>query len=691
MDAASPSIIRLLLADIRLLLAGLIVSAVCPGPLAADDKSHEQHELHFVREVLPVLRTRCIACHGGDPDDVRGNFGLLNREQLVRGGDSGSPAVLLDAPDESPLLLSIQRNSDDWSAMPPKENDQLSETQINAIRQWIHDGAVWPADDVIAAIEARQRPLAQGMVQLAISGGLTADWNHRTYRAEDLWAWQPLRSSADTLQKVMRQTANIRTDDTIPTDNTGGPDTFIDAILDQSGIQPAAAAERYALLRRATFDLLGLPPTPAEMDDFVNDPAPLEQAFAVVVERLLASPHYGEHWGQHWLDVVRYADSSGFANDYERGNAWRYRDYVVRSFNADKPYDQWILEQIAGDEIAELRQNQSLLEAHRFLQTPDDELIIAAGFLRMGPWELTGMEVEKIARQRFLDDVTDSVGQVFLGHLLQCARCHDHKFDPVPTRDYYAIQAAFATTQLTEREAGFLPNENTAGFDERRYLLQRRKYYEQILTELDRQSTAAARQWLVEQDFPTTEFDQVIAEFPADHPDYDQIRSRLRKRGIDESQIPPRHAGFEPRDFGMERVARKGIERLAWRLDRYEPRAHSVYSGPTPVLHRVNAPLAMPANRHNTGELEATAILAGGDPFSPTDPVSPGVLSSVTLTAFPGTPAQGHPATESVTSESAERPPLVGRRLELARWIASPGNPLTPRVMANRIWQWHFG
>ena len=162
----------------------------------------------------------------------------------------------------------------------------------------------------------------------------------------------------------------------------------------------------------------------------------------------MASPHYGERWAQHWLDVVRYADSSGYANDYERGNAWRYRDYVVRSLNADKPYDQFILEQLAGDQWK-----------------PDDpEMLIAVGFLRMGPWELTGMEVAAVARQRYLDDVTDAVGQVFLGHMLQCARCHDHKFDPVPTGDYYSLQAFFATTQLAERRTPFLSVENTQGF-----------------------------------------------------------------------------------------------------------------------------------------------------------------------------------------------------------------------------------
>ena len=206
-------------------------------------------------------------------------------------------------------------------------------------------------------------------------------------------------------------------------------------LIEQSlpdGLTLARRADRRTLIRRATFDLTGLPPLPQEVEAFVNDSRSDKKAFSQVVDRLLASPHYGERMAQHWLDVVRYADSSGFANDFERGNAWRYRDDVVRSFNTDKRYDQFVREQIAGDE----------------LNSNDPEMIVATGFLRMGPWELTGMEVAKVARQRFLDDVTNSVGETFLAHSLQCARCHDHKFDPVPTQDYYSIQAVFSTTQM---------------------------------------------------------------------------------------------------------------------------------------------------------------------------------------------------------------------------------------------------
>ncbi|MHC4880081.1 MAG: DUF1553 domain-containing protein, partial [Planctomycetota bacterium] len=319
----------------------------------------------------------------------------------------------------------------------------------------------------------------------------------------------------------------------------------------------------------------------------------------------------------------------------------------------------------------------------------DPEMLVAVGFLRMGPWELTGMEVAKVARQRFLDDVTDSVGQVFLGHLLQCARCHDHKFDPVPTRDYYSIQAAFATTQIAERSAAFLPKENTEGFEEeKKYLQQRQRFNQTTLREVNSKRTvAAAREWLRENNRDSAPFEDVVAELQKKRQEkpvgLDQVRTRMQQKKIDASLIPPRHSGFEPRDFGIERIGRKGNQRLQWRFDRYEPIALSVYSGRTPQLKGVYAPLRMPANRMNAGELEQTSILSIGNPFAPLEPVSPGTLSVVSLRDVDNeTPA---------TDANAVEAPIVGRRLELAEWITSPENPLTARVMVNRIWQWHFG
>jgi len=250
-----------------------------------------------------------------------------------------------------------------------------------------------------------------------------------------------------------------------------GVDAFVLQKLNEKAIKPAPAADRATLIRRATFDLHGLPPTPEEVVAFARDPAPTAKAFEKVVERLLGSPRYGERWGRHWLDVVRYADTAGGSNDYERPNAWRYRDYVISSFNEDKPYDRFILEQIAGDE----------------LDSNNAENLIATGFLRMGPWEHTSMSVEAVTRQEWLDDVTQSTVTAFLGLTMGCAKCHDHKFDPIPAKDYYGVQAVFATTYFEERPAPFLPYENISRAEASRAQLQlklecaERKYDETAL------------------------------------------------------------------------------------------------------------------------------------------------------------------------------------------------------------------
>jgi hypothetical protein len=585
----------------------------------------------FLNRVGPVLKEKCLGCHGGDPKKVRGGLDLTSREATLRGGESGEPAVVAGRPADSPLYLAVTRE-DPSLAMPPKENDKLAAEDVEAIRTWIEGGAPWPS-----AGKAPRRPAAgiwdaKDGVTVATSGGLSPEWTGRKYKPENLWAYRPIRRPAVPAVEG-RPTNPI--------------DAFLVAKLDQPGLQPAPEADRRTLIRRATFDLTGLPPSPEEVAAFLVDPDPDDRAFARVVDRLLASPHYGEQWGRHWLDATRYADSSGFANDFERGNAWRYRDYVVRSFNADKPYDRFVREQLAGDEI-----------------DPDDpEMLVAAGFLRMGPWELTGMEVAKVARQKFLDDATDVVGQVFLGHTLQCARCHDHKFDPVPTRDYYAIQAVFATTQLSERPAPFLPAENTAGFEEKHYLEARKARFEAILAEIDAKEEAAARAWCAERGLPYV------------------ARVKGLRQGIAEDRLPPKQIGLAPRDFGLERIGRKGLERLKWEFDRYEPVALSVYSGRTPAIKAIMTPLRMPADRMNAGELEASHILTGGDPYSPGDPVRPGVLSAVA--GLYGGSDEGEPV---VIPETIE-----GRRKALADWIADPRNPLTPRVMVNRLWLGHFG
>ncbi|HVJ69301.1 MAG TPA: DUF1549 domain-containing protein, partial [Caulifigura sp.] len=284
-------------------------------------RADEAADVHFVRRVIPVLREKCVACHGQDTDDIKAGLALTTRAGLLKGGESGEASIDLKSPEASPLLLSISRQSDDWSAMPPKDNDRLSPEQIAAFKVWIASGAPWPDANRIRDIEKQYAETwaAEDGILVKTSGGLSPTWTNRRYKQEALWAYQPL----NPLTIANRSTA-------------------IDELLAAKrprDLPVAPPADRRTLIRRVTYDLIGLPPTPDEIDAFVNDPADDAAAFDKVVNRLLNSPHFGEQMARRWLDVTRYADSSGFANDYERGNAWRYRDYVVRAFNGDKPYD----------------------------------------------------------------------------------------------------------------------------------------------------------------------------------------------------------------------------------------------------------------------------------------------------------------------------------------------------------------
>jgi|UniRef100_UPI003784A939 hypothetical protein len=606
----------------------------------------EDAEALFVRRVWPLFQEKCLACHGNDEKKIKGGYDMRTLESAIKGGESETKALVPGKPEKSPLYLASTRTHDDWEPMPPKEADKLKPEQIVWIKDWITAGAAWPDEAKRSAIAkaSAEKWSAEDGITVKVTGALSPEWANRRYKSEALWGYQPVR------KPVLSAQASVQP---------------VDALLAVK--DPAPAADARTFIRRATFDLLGLPPTPEEVVEFVDEMDRTngsDATYAKLIERLLESPHYGERMARHWLDVVRYADSSGFANDYERGNAWRYRDYVVRSFNADKPYDQFIKEQIAGDE----------------LKPNEPEMLMAVGFLRMGPWELTGMEVAKVARQRFLDDVTNSVGETFLAHSLQCARCHDHKFDPVPTHDYYAMQACFSTTQLAERPAPFLKEENTTGFDERKHLETRRAEHMAVLERLDAKLLANAQKWFADKKLDPTKWNAAVAQAQkgggkkakrAFSDVFGGARQILTKQDVAEDQYPPKLVGFEPEDFGNERVARKGLERLRWEMERYEPFAFSVYNGRTPELKSVNQPMRMPQNRMTEGELEQTAILGGGDPFSPTKAVKPGVLSVLGSIEFP---------------EAVE-----GRRTSLAKWIASKDNPLTTRTIVNRLWLWHFG
>ncbi|MCR9291714.1 MAG: PSD1 and planctomycete cytochrome C domain-containing protein [bacterium] len=612
-------------------------------------EQHEQlteadSEILFTRRIAPLLREKCLGCHGNNPDEMEGGFDVRSLKTLTAGGDSEEPGVVPGKPEASSIYLAAQREEALFSAMPPKQAEKLNGQQLIWLHDWIKSGALWPSQERQESIRRKYAEVwsVEDGVVVKTSGGLSPDWTNRKYDPAGLWAYQPVE----------------------PPDLTNHESNPIDVLIERAlpdGLAVAPRADRRTLIRRATFDLTGLPPTPTQVRAFLNDQSSDREAFAKVVDRLLESPHYGERMAQHWLDVVRYADSSGFANDYERGNAWRYRDYVVRSFNDDKPYCDFVREQIAGDEIG-----------------PNDaEKIIATGFLRMGPWELTGMEVAKVARQRFLDDVTNSVGETFLAHSLQCARCHDHKFDPLPTRDYYSIQAVFATTQLAERSTKFLKRENTSGFDEQEYLEKTREAHQRTLLELDNTLLANATQWFRDQGVSSSKWDNEVEKLKANGRDgrvFNAARTEMQQAGVPESDYPPKLVGFTPQQFGRERVARKGLERLVWELDRYQPYALAVYNGLTESPKGVYSPTRVPQDRLKTGELEQTAILSGGDPFSPSQPVSPGTLSVIN------------------DQVSAAIPDAIeGRRTAFADWIADPKNPLTTRTIVNRLWLWHFG
>jgi len=482
----------------------------------------------FEKNILPVLADKCFSCHSTKAEELKAGLVLDTPEGLRKGGDQGR-AVVPGDPEKS-LLVRAVRWTDEDLRMPPKK--KLSAAEIAAFEAWVAKGAPDP----------RKK----------------GDSSKGDSKAEDVWAFQPLRKSP------------------VPGGARHPVDAFLLEKLQAKGLKPAPAADKIILLRRVTFDLTGLPPTPAEIDAFLTDATP--EAFDRVVDRLLASPHYGEQWARHWLDVVRYADTSGFSNDFERPTAWRYRDYVVRSFNADKPFDRFVLEQLAGDEM----------------EAENPELLVAVGFLRMGPWEHTSMSVAAVTRQQFLDDVTHSTAATFLGLTLRCARCHDHKFDPLPTRDYYRFQAVFAPAQFADRPAPFLPAENTAGFADARTILERR---------------------IKEPGYRPVG--------PTDDP---KVKKSLAK------------------------VGQKRKQYLQQERQRYEPKAFSVTHGP----------------------IQEIFILKGGALESPGDKVGPGAPGAVPVA--------------SAIPETAQ-----GRRLALARWIADPGNPLTARVIVNRVWQHHFG
>ena len=346
----------------------------------------------FARDVQPILEDNCVSCHG---ETMRmGRFDLRSRESALAGGSRGSDIIPGDA-DGSRLFRRIAGLE---QPTMPAQGAPLTASQISAIKQWIDEGAKW--DSPLRSADAGASTPALAALE---SRSITAE--ERNYWAFKLPAQVPL-PAVDSANR------------------TNPIDRFLDQARREHGLKAAPRADRYTLARRAYLDLLGLPPTPAQVDAFVADQSP--GAWEHLIDTLLASPHYGERYGRLWLDVARYADSAGFEYDTHRPNAWRYRDYVIKAFNDDKPYNEFVVEQIAGDEM-DGRTNDSL---------------IATGFLRMGPRVAFREKDNPERRYDYLDEILGTIGKGMLGLTVNCARCHNHKFDPISQKDYYALEAS---------------------------------------------------------------------------------------------------------------------------------------------------------------------------------------------------------------------------------------------------------
>lgn len=537
----------------RTFLLALIVS-----PARAD----EPGDAFFENQVRPLLVKACQECHGAKKQ--RSSLRVDSRAALIRGGDGG-PAIIPGEPAKSLLIGAIRHNGD--LRMPPKA--RLTDAEVAVLTRWVELGAPWPGDAQPAALR---------------SGAIST-------KDRQFWAFQPLRKVPPP-----------------PGAATGAANTidrFILAQLETKGLKPAPAADRRTLVRRATIDLLGLPPTPEEMDAALNDRD--DAWFSRVVDRLLASPHYGERWGRHWLDVVRYADTAGETADYPVPEAYRYRDYVIDAFNADKSYDVFLREQIAGDILA----GQGPLEKHA-------ERVTATGFLALS--RRFGFDPENY-HHLTIQDTIDTIGQAVLGLTLGCARCHDHKYDPVLREDYYALYGILDSTRYA------YPGSES------------RKQPANFVPLLPGQEAARRK----------AAFDAEVGALAAEVKRLEEERKKLAAELAQPGEGLHLPAKQRLAQIDAEVAGRKR------RLDELNQ------ASPYPVAYAVSE--GKPANAR---------IHKRGEPRDLGDEVPRRFLEILGGDQLP--------------------PDHAGSgRLELADWLTRPANPLTGRVMVNRIWQHHFG
>jgi hypothetical protein len=544
---------------------------------------------YFETHVRPVLASNCVSCHG--PDKQKGNLRLDSHTAMLEGGSRGA-AILPGNVSES-LLIQAVRHAD--LEMPP--TGPLLEEQIAVLEQWIDAGAFWPEHDA---------PI------LPVSDVKTdhSDW----------WAVQPLT----------RPEVPAAPDDAW---SRNPVDRFVYARMAEAGITTAPEASRAVLARRLYYDVIGLPPTPEELSAFLQDTS--DDAWARLVDRLLDDPRYGEHWARFWLDLVRYAESDGWNKDSYRPHIWRYRDYVVRAFNADKPYPEFVREQLAGDELPQ----------------DDADHIIATGFLRLGIYEYN----QRDARGQWNDimnEITDVTGDAFLGVSMSCSRCHDHKFDPIPQSDYYSLRAFFEPLIWTDK----VPGATAAEVAEHR---DQQAVWEAKTATIRGEIEALcapyyAKKWASTVDKFPLEIQACFYKPVSERNSWEHQMAYLVERQF--------HEEGQPALKGMSEEDKKKLEALEQELSAFD----DIKPKPLPTVMSV---------RDFTREVSPTLIPRSREK----DPVPPGFLS--VLAAASDDP-------ETLMPESVDS---TGRRTALAKWIGNENNPLTTRVIVNRIWQQHFG
>jgi len=579
---------------VRLWVGVLSLLAIALPGLAATPEPTPEQVKFFEERVRPILAENCYKCHGSEHQ--KGKLRLDLREMAMGGGESG--AVIVPGQPEKSLLVEAVN----WESLEMPPTGRLSEQNIATLTEWIKLGAPMPKDHGTAGIELRK---TRGVI---------------TDEDRQWWAFQPIRRVPPP------QTSEDRW-------SRGPIDAYLIAPLKSEGLSPAPEADRRTLVRRLTWDLIGLPPSNDEVEAFVADERP--DAYERLADRLLASPRHGERWARHWLDLVRYAESDGYKQDAYRPEAWRYRDYVIRSLNADKPYSRFVLEQLAGDEAA----------------PGDPDALFATAYLRLGIYEYNQRDVRG-HWANILNDLTDVTADVFLGMGLSCARCHDHKFDPILQKDYYRLQAFFAPILWRENMPA-APPEAVAEYERQLAVWneQTADIRRQIAEIEDPIKRSASQTTLVKF---TDDLQALMAKPAAERTPYEaQLVYLCEFQGTD---------GEGKADIGAKL---KGEKKEHWDALKKQLAEHdAARPQPIPIIPAVT----------DVGPLAPELAIPGRRNAEPVEPGPPSVLDPNPLT-IPAPPS-------SLTT---------GRRTALAQWIASRDNPLPSRVLANRLWQYHFG